>query len=194
MNFSAWHALDLFFLILGCYFVIRGCFRGFVAEVLTLMGFLCSMYFSFKLSAPVGAFLVSLFDIAPYAAKILAVIIVWLAITLLTAIVRSALKGVISAVHLGSVDKMLGIFSGLLKTIILIYVVLIGGILLAPAVNPTWMTESDALRYAGRNWPAARQVLIDFNVLPEASDLPTGTLEQILRPYRTGENGPKSQI
>ena len=122
----------------------------------------------------------------------LAVIVVWLAITLLTAMVRCALKGVISAVHLGFVDKLLGIFSGLLKTVILVYVVLVGGILLAPVVNPTWMTDSDALRYAGRNWPAARQILIDFDILPDATEFPSGTLEQILRPYRRGDSGPKS--
>lgn len=106
--------------------------------------------------------------------------------------IRCALKGVISAVHLGFVDKLLGIFSGLLKTVILVYVVLVGGILLAPVVNPTWMTDSDALRYAGRNWPAARQILIDFDILPDATEFPSGTLEQILRPYRRGDSGPKS--
>ena len=192
MNLSGWHALDLFFLILGCYFVIRGCFRGFVAEILTLAGFICSMYFSFKFSSAVGAVFVSFLGVSPYASKVLAVIVVWLAITLLTAMIRCALKGVISAVHLGFVDKLLGIFSGLLKTVILVYVVLVGGILLAPVVNPTWMTDSDALRYAGRNWPAARQILIDFDILPDATEFPSGTLEQILRPYRRGDSGPKS--
>ena len=101
MNLSGWHALDLFFLILGCYFVIRGCFRGFVAEILALAGFICSMYFSFKFSSAVGAVLVSFLGVSPYASKVLAVIVVWLAITLLTAMIRCALKGVISAVHLG---------------------------------------------------------------------------------------------
>ncbi|MEG2183872.1 MAG: CvpA family protein, partial [Cloacibacillus sp.] len=44
---SGWNYWDLFILILGCYFIIRGCCRGFVGEVITLAGFLASFYLSF---------------------------------------------------------------------------------------------------------------------------------------------------
>lgn len=52
--FAEWHMLDIFFLILACYFVIKGCFRGFVGEILTLVGFLVSIYVSFKFSGTIG--------------------------------------------------------------------------------------------------------------------------------------------
>ena len=54
MDFAGWHVLDIFFVILGCYFVVRGCFRGFVGEVLTLCGFFCSFYVSFKFSGRIA--------------------------------------------------------------------------------------------------------------------------------------------
>ena len=184
-------ALDIFFIVLGCYFVIRGCLRGFVGEMLTFVGFICGGYFSFRLSGRFGNFLLHFIHTNRYAAQLLAIVIVWLAISLLVAIIRRAMKGILRAAHLGGLDRVLGIFTGLLKTAIVVYVFLIGGLLLAPVKNPTWMTSSDTLRYAGRQWPSVRSILVDFKLLSNAAELPNGTLEQILRPYRTGEQGPE---
>ena len=50
MSLSGWNYWDIFFIILGCYFIIRGSFRGFVGEVITLVGFLASFYLSFHYS------------------------------------------------------------------------------------------------------------------------------------------------
>jgi len=183
-------ALDIFFIVLGCYFVIRGCMRGFVGEILTFAGFILGGYLSFRLSGPLGNTLAHSINTNKYAAQLLAIVIVWLGFSLLVAVLRRAMRGILRAVHLGGVDRVLGIFTGLLKTAIVIYVFLIGGLLLAPVKNPSWMTSSDTLRFAGRQWPAVRQVLVDFKLLSNASELPDGTLEQILRPYRTGDKGP----
>lgn len=159
--------------------------------MLTFVGFIFGGYFSFKMSGPVGRFLLSTVHTNKYAAQLLAIVIVWLAISLLVAICRRAMRGILKAASLGGLDRILGIFTGLLKTVIVIYVFLIGGLLLAPVKNPTWMTSSDALRFAGRQWPSVRSMLIDSKLLSNANELPDGTLEQILRPYRTGEQGPQ---
>lgn len=194
MNLTGWYLLDIFFIILGCYFVIRGCFRGFVGEVITLVGFFCAFYLSFKISAGFGDLISGFTGINPSASQLIAILLVWLTVTILAAVIRGVTKSLISAVSLGSFDRLLGIFSGLLKTIILVYVVLVGGLLFAPVVSPTWMTESDIIRYAGRQWPEVRKILIDFDLLPNAQNLPDGTLEEILRPYRNGESGPEGYL
>ena len=64
------------------------------------------------------------------------------------------------------------------------------GILLAPVANPTWMSDSDVLRYAGRGWPQFRSMLIGLGLVPNDTSLPDGTLEEILRPYRDGGEWP----
>ena len=64
------------------------------------------------------------------------------------------------------------------------------GILLAPVANPTWMSDSDVLRYAGRSWPQFRSALIGLGLVPQDTSLPDGTLEEILRPYRDGGEWP----
>lgn len=194
MNLVGWHLIDIFFILLGCYFVIRGCFRGFVGEVLTLVGFLCSFYVSFKFSGKFGDLISGFTGINESVSQLVAIILVWLVISIIVAAIRKMMKSLLSAISLSGIDRLLGIFSGLLKTVIAVYVVLIGGLLLAPVVEPTWMTESDMIRYAGRQWPEVKQILIDFNILPNAETLPEGTLEQILRPYRTGESGPEGYM
>lgn len=185
------HILDVFFVILGCYFVIRGCFRGFVGEIISLAGFICSFYLSFRFSDKLGGLLGKTTGINAYFAQILAVIVVWLVITTLTALLRRTMRALLRSMCLGSIDTILGVASGLLKITGVVYAFLIAGLLLAPIVNPTWMTNSDLLRYAGRHWPSVREELIKSKMLAHASELPDGTLEAILRPYRTGSDSPE---
>ena len=37
LGFGCW---DIFFIVLAAYFIVRGVFRGFVGEVITLAGFI----------------------------------------------------------------------------------------------------------------------------------------------------------
>lgn len=194
MNLVGWHLIDIFFILLGCYFVIRGCFRGFVGEVITLLGFFCSIYVSFKFSGKFGDVISAFTGINESVSQLAAIILVWLVISIIVAVIRKMMRGLLSAIILSGIDRLLGIFSGLLKTFVAVYVVLIGGLLLAPVVEPTWMTESDIIRYAGRQWPEVKQILVDFKLLPNAETLPEGTLEQILRPYRKGASGPDGYV
>ena len=191
MDFAGWHVLDIFFIIIGCYFVVRGCFRGFVGEMLTLCGFFLSFYVSFKFSGRIASAIADVAGFNHAVAQIAAIISIWLVIAIIVAVLRHAMQGILSAISLGGMDTILGIVSGLIKTIVAVYVFLVAGLLLAPVVNPTWMTDSDLLRYAGRRWPGVREMLIDFEILPEVKGLPSGTLEQILRPYRTGSDDPR---
>ena len=191
MSLSGWNYWDIFFIILGCYFIIRGSFRGFVGEVITLVGFLASFYLSFHYSGGIGRFLSVTMGLNAYMAQAAAAVLIWLSVTLIAAMLRMILKSLVGAASLGGIDKLLGLFSGVIKSVIVVYVVITGGLLLAPVVTPTWMSQSDILRYAGRSWPQFRAMFIDLNLLPEGTTLPDGTLEQILRPYRTGGGGPE---
>ncbi len=187
VGFNCW---DIFFAILALYFVVRGIFRGFVGEVVALAGFIAAFYFSFHYSKAFGAFIESAAGINPYAAQAVAGVVIWLSISMLAAVVRMILKSVIGAASLGGVDKLLGLFSGALKTFVAVFTIMTAGILLAPVADPTWMSDSDVLRYAGRMWPQFRSMLIGFGLVPEDTALPDGTLEEILRPYRNDRGRP----
>ncbi len=190
MSLSGWNYWDIFFIILGCYFIIRGSFRGFVGEVMTLAGFLASFYLSFHYSRCIGRLLAVTMGLNDYIAQAAAAVLIWLLVTFAAAVLRMIMKSLIGAARLGGVDMLLGLFSGVLKSVIVVYVVITGGLLLSPVVSPTWMSHSDILRYAGRSWPQFRAMFIDLDLLPEGTTLPEGTLEEILRPYRRGGGGP----
>ena len=51
LGFGCW---DIFFIVLAAYFIVRGVFRGFVGEVITLAGFIASFYLSFHYSGELG--------------------------------------------------------------------------------------------------------------------------------------------
>ena len=186
-GFSLW---DIFFFIVALYFVVRGLFRGFVGEVIALVGFLASFYFSFHYSGAFGRFIESAAGINGYAAQAVAGVVIWLSISLLAAVIRMIVKSIIRAISLGGIDKLLGLFSGVLKTVIVVYAIMTAGILLAPVANPTWMSDSDVLRCAGRGWPQFRSMIVGLGLVADGSTLPDGTLEQILRPYREGGEWP----
>jgi len=182
--------LDVFFVLLGCYFVIRGGVRGLVGEIMSLGGLLFSVYVGFRYSDTLSGLLGSATGLNRTVAQILAVIAVWLVMSILFSVLRRILKSIIGFASLGGVDRFMGIIVGLLKTVIVIYAVIIAGLLLAPVVEPVWMLHSDSLMFAGRRWPEVRRLLIDYGALPHGEELPDGTLEQILRPYRNRENVP----
>lgn len=186
-GFSCW---DIFFVVLGAYFILRGLCRGFVGEVIALVGFLASFYCAFQFSGAFGRFIAGTMGINPYAAQAIAGVVIWLTIAMAASVVRMVLRGIIRAISLGGIDKLLGLFSGVVKTFIAIYAIMTAGILLAPVANPTWMSDSDVLRYAGRSWPQFRSALIGLGLVPQDTSLPDGTLEEILRPYRDGGEWP----
>lgn len=190
MSFLGWSWWDIFFAVLGCYFVVRGVFRGFVGEVITLAGFLAAFYLSFHYSGAFGRFLEITAGLNPYVAQAVAGVVIWLSVTMLAAVLRMIMKGLIGVASLGGLDKILGLFSGVLKTAVLIFAVMTAGILLAPVANPAWMSDSSVLRYAGRCWPQFRNMLIGLGLVPEGTTLPDGTLEEILREYRMGTGSP----
>lgn len=188
--FLSWHLLDIFFLLLGCYFIIRGAFRGFVGEILSFGGLIVSVYIGVRHSETLGGLLGSAAGLSKEVAQVLAVVLVWIVISLLFGVLRRVLKRILDFASLGGIDRIFGVLIGFLKTVIVVYMVIIGGLLLAPVVEPTWMGESTTLVYAGRKWPEVKQFLVNSRVLPERADLPGGTLEQILRPYRRGTGAP----
>ena len=182
---------DIFLTLLAAYFLIRGCMRGFVGEIVSLLGFLCSFFFSFKYSSTVGKILEANTALNRYVAQILAVLVIWLCISLLSMLVRAMLKKALSAMNLGGLNTLLGALSGVFKFTIVVYSLIIAGLLLAPVVNPTWLTQSNIIRYAGRHWQPIRGFIVQHKLLANAGQLPNGTLEQALRPYRTGTKAPR---
>lgn len=185
------HPIDIFFALLAVWFVVRGCMRGFAGECISLAGFVLAFFLSFKYSASLASVFSSSAGINGCVAQLLAAVCIWLAVVLLAAVLRRLMKSILSAVKLGFLDTLLGVCSGIFKSVAVLYCFIIAGFLLTPVCSPTWMTNSDLLRYAGRHWSSVRKFIVSNELCAHAEQLPDGTLEQILRPYRTGGKGPR---
>ena len=145
MSLSGWNFWDIFIIVLGIYFIVRGSLRGLVGEVVTLAGFLASFYLSFHWSGAVGETLAKTMGLNAYVAQVLAALLIWLAVTMIAAVVRMLLKGILGAARLGGIDKLLGLFTGMLKTVVVVLVKNTGGLLQAPVTKTTWKSESTIL-------------------------------------------------
>ena len=192
MSFTGINFFDIFLIVACCYFIIRGMFRGIIGEIITLAGFLISFYLVFHYHIEVGKIIAdTIGSNSCWITDVIAALLIWLSVSISASILRMVLKRFICFVKFTAVDKLLGLCTGTIKSLILIYAIITAGLLLAPVVNPTWLTKSDIIRYAGREWPIVHSVLIDCNVLPEDTTLPNGELEIILRPYRRGKEAPR---
>jgi uncharacterized membrane protein required for colicin V production len=194
MTFMGLCLLDIFFILLCCYFAVRGAFRGFSGEVILLIGFFAAFYVSLHFADSFGAVLGGLLGTNPGPSRIIAITVLWIAVFLLAAFLRRLMRGLLSAVSLGGIDRFFGIVAGVIKAVIVVYLVLIAGFLAEPVLSPEWMGKSDVLIHAGRHWPKVRGYLTDFGALPEECTLPDGTLEQELRRYRRGLGDPRGNV
>lgn len=190
MSFAGFSLIDIFFILLCCYFVVRGAFRGFLGEVTLLVGFFAAFYVAIHFSHPLSSLLSGFFGLSAGTAQITAMVVLWVAVIVAAALLRKLLQSFASAVSLGGIDRLLGAGAGLLKTVVVVYLVLVAGFLAEPVLSPEWMGGSRVLVQAGRYWPDVRHTLVNFGALPQDSPLPDMTLEEVLRPYRRGTGGP----
>lgn len=182
---------DVFLALLAVYLIVRGCMRGITGEVVSLIGFILACFSAFKYSGVLSLILQERTEMNGCFAQISAMVIIWLSVTLTAVVLRRMLRKTIAVTNLRGLDTILGVLSGVLKFAVLVYCIIIAGFMITPVCNPCWMTDSDILRYAGREWPLVKKTLVKHNLLLHADLLPDGTLEQALRPYRTGQKSPR---
>lgn len=88
--------------------LIRGWLRGFVREALDLVGLVVGIWIAFRLSAPVGDFLVETFAIAPEVGRIGAGILLFILFGLLLSIAAHYLSKVMNLPGLSMVNRVGG--------------------------------------------------------------------------------------
>jgi len=112
--------IDLLFILVLAYGVIRGLFKGFIVEAVTFVGLIAGLVLARKYSLPLSVFLTAFFDLSSQ----YAVLIVFVLIVILTAMLfhwlASIIKQIAKIILLGWLDKLLGTVFGFCKYLIIL--------------------------------------------------------------------------
>ncbi|MBR4376567.1 MAG: CvpA family protein [Spirochaetia bacterium] len=138
---------DLIFLLLALFFVIKGFFRGFISEFMSMaaliLGLIAALAFQNQLSALLKDMIKS-DTFRPIAAFFLLFIGTYILVKLLELLLHNAIE----AIKMNSLDRLLGLVWGLLETavIVLIIVFLIYRFKFKAGIS--FLDESVVARYA----------------------------------------------
>ena len=138
---------DLIFLLLALFFVIKGFFRGFISEFMSMaaliLGLIAALAFQNQLSALLKDMIKS-DTFRPIAAFFLLFIGTYILVKLLDLLLHNAIE----AIKMNSLDRLLGLVWGLLETavIVLIIVFLIYRFKFKAGIS--FLDESVVARYA----------------------------------------------
>lgn len=168
MNTAA--ALDLVFLSITAALAVRGFLRGFLKEVISLAATVGGAALAIRFSGDLGLVIGGLgWDISDAASKSLAMVLIFVAVTLLGALCAKLGKVYLSVTSLTFLDRVLGIGAGVLKALALLMALYAGLSIAGPLVPDELMTQSKSLALASQVWPKIAPYSASRRLFPQDS-------------------------
>ena len=115
---------DVFIIIVICYSVVRGLFRGLVKEVSSIFGVLGGFYAAYSYYPMVARILAGLV-INPSYRNILSFLVVFCLVLLIISILGVVIKYLLNVAFLGWIDRLCGLCFGLIKGVLIVTVLFI---------------------------------------------------------------------
>ena len=115
---------DVFIIIVVCYSIIRGLFRGLVKEVASIMGVLGGFYAAYSYYPMVAKLIAGLVQDPAYR-NILSFLIIFCAILIIISVIGVVIKYLLNVAFLGWIDRLCGVFFGMIKGVLVVTVLFI---------------------------------------------------------------------
>ena len=150
-------AIDVVFALLLVFTTLRGAFRGFVTELLSMASLILGIVGAILFSGVVSSFLDRYLGESAWS-QVAAFLAVFLVIYIVVKVFENALHRLIERIHLESLDHALGLFLGVVEGLLLTFV-----LILLIRVQPLFSSERVL------EGSVFAQLLIPF--LPQASEI-----------------------
>ncbi len=148
---------DLFdglFAVLFLYLGVKGFLRGLTGEICSLIGFFGGIFLAWKLG-PIAAEQLS-GSVPPDKLSMVTIIImavIFIAINLGSSLIYRMIRLIVKFAYLGTLDRLGGILSGLVKGTALLLLVFVLGTMIRLPLTQSWFVESRSMRVASVIWP-----------------------------------------
>jgi len=153
-----------------------GLFRGFISAVMSFIGLFCGTYFAWKLSEEGTAVFLEFFpNVDKSIASIAAMVIIFLSVAIVISLISRVLSYLISFARLSGVNRLAGMFIGLMAGFFLVVVVYGAIKLLAPEAGRGWIEVSIFMSFAEKIWPYVYDFLVSRGFLDSTKLIPPTT-------------------
>ena len=115
---------DVFIIIVLGYSIVRGLFRGLVKEVSSIFGVLGGFYAAYSYY-PVVAKIFAGLVINPSYLNILSFLVIFCSVLIIISILGVVIKYLLNVAFLGWIDRICGVFFGLIKGVLIVTVLFI---------------------------------------------------------------------
>lgn len=116
--------LDFILLIPIVWLCIRGFQKGLIIELASLIGIILGIIAAYYYAGYVQDLIKDYFSFKEHTSRIIAYILIFLAVMLVVYLIGKMVEGVIDVIALGWLNKMLGAIIGLAKGIVLVGIIL----------------------------------------------------------------------
>lgn len=113
---------DIIFLIIALFFVIRGFFKGFVSEFMSMAALICGIASGIMLHPYVSPFLDNYIKSATWR-PLVAFLILFIGTYIIVKIVEIFLHNIVDSIQLNSLDRTLGLVWGALEAAVIILLI-----------------------------------------------------------------------
>ncbi len=145
--------IDVLFLLLTVSLALRGLFRGFSGEVLSLAGTLGGLYLAFSYAGDAGGLLAGAFGLSEGLAYGIGLVTIFVVVNLAAALLCRLVGVFLRVTRLSLVDRVFGLAAGIAKGFLLLLVFYGGTLLIAPFLPVDWDRGSHSLELAAEIWP-----------------------------------------
>ncbi|MDR1943387.1 MAG: CvpA family protein, partial [Synergistaceae bacterium] len=164
-------AADIALILIGCFFVIRGIFRGLSGEILSLLSVVGGFYCSMRFYASPAAFLAEKIGAGRLVSTAVSMTAIFFLVFGVFVGIDKIVKKMLSATNLSFADKTAGGISGLVKLYVILLLVLVAGMIMSPVTGDEWLRKSKLLTGAAYTWPIVYPALDGLGVLPDLAEL-----------------------
>ncbi|MDR3254232.1 MAG: CvpA family protein [Synergistaceae bacterium] len=185
---------DLVLIVIGCYFVIRGLFRGITGEVFSLLSVVGGFYCALRFYAPISAYFSDRLGVARLVTTSVCMFSIFFLVFAGCAAADKAIKKLLNGANLSWADKAGGGIAGFVKLYVISLLVLVAGMIISPVTGDAWVRDSKTLILTARTWPAVYPVLDGIGVLPDLAELQREAKEYVIRQAAGSLFGPDTDF
>ena len=132
---SVTNPFDIGIIIIFGFCLIRGFFRGFVKEVISLIGVLAGFYSACVYYLDIAHLLSKWISHPPYL-NILSFLIIFIGVFILVSLLGAVIKYLMDIAFLGWIDRLLGVATGSIKGILIVSILLVSFVTFLPEWKP----------------------------------------------------------
>lgn len=178
--------LDILILLPIAYFCYRGFMNGVIKEVLSIVGIILAVFFTFQFMEPVGNIISPLFEDQSSIIPFVSGLIIFIGTLAIVNLVAYLSKKFLETVKLNFINRLAGVGFGFLKSGIVISAILL---ILAGFNMPAQQAREDSLAYPYIIYLAPWSYDAVASIWPGAENF-TNTVENTLKQYNPIKNFP----